>query len=66
MAHGDDPGDEDEEWKRPKDRVEPVGRSLIIRADHFTAAMKLYQSIFGPGTELAKYAERLRAQRRKR
>jgi hypothetical protein len=44
---------------------EPPGRSLIIRADHFQHAMRLHLSIFGPGTPLAIYAEKLRAQQRR-
>ena len=47
----------------PFARVEPPGRSLIVRADHFQHALRLHLSIFGPGTELAAYAEKLRRQK---
>jgi hypothetical protein len=49
----------------PFSHPEPTGRSLIVRADHFHHARRLFDSIFGPGTELALYAERLRQQGKK-
>ena len=57
--------DEDGEPTGPFSHPEPSGASLIVRADHYAAALKLYLSIFGPGTELAKEAEKQRAQWRK-
>jgi hypothetical protein len=44
---------------------EPPGKSLVIRCDNYTAAYKLWLSIFGPGSDLAQEAERQRAQWRK-
>lgn len=42
------------------------GRNLIIRADHWRHAKRLYDSIFAPGTPLGQYAESLRRQPRDR
>jgi hypothetical protein len=49
----------------PFSHPEPTGRSLIVRADHFHHARRLFDAIFGPGTELAIYAEKLRNQGKK-
>jgi len=57
--------DDEDDPPGPFSHPEPSGASLIVRADHYQHAMKLYLSIFGPGTELAKEAEKQRAQWRK-
>jgi hypothetical protein len=39
---------------------EPPGKSLVVRAHGYDAARKVYDAIFGPGTDLAAEAEKQR------
>jgi hypothetical protein len=58
------PGDDEsqDDLPGPFSHPEPAGRALIVRADHFHHARRLFDSIFGPGTALARYAEEIRRQ----
>jgi hypothetical protein len=44
----------------PFQHQEPPGKSLVVRAHGYDAARKVYDAIFGPGTDLAAEAEKQR------
>lgn len=49
----------------PFHHQEPAGHFLILRSDNYKAAYKVWLEIFGPGSDLAKEAEKQRARWRK-